>query len=212
MSPANSRSPVFPKRTFRNMVLPHTLWLVPLTPMMDDRSLHMKNFSNAGGINHIHARKIDVFPCCVTITVTKHWNNLKLLEWQIVEYLEREIFYGFKMCFSVRTNIFRHFIGAIKLWNYYYYYYYYYCALCHCYHRPCRHCYVRCDHVTETSSSIKLPSVLTSKDTSNRSRRAVLPGVSHCLFVLSVLIRNIHKPFRNFIFLWYLSRWLLSYF
>jgi hypothetical protein len=35
-----------------------------------------------------------------------------------------------------------------------------------------------------------LLSVLTSKDTSSRSRRAVLPEVSHCLFVLSVLINQ----------------------
>jgi len=62
-------------------------------------------------------------------------------------------------------------------------YYYYYCAYYHCYHRPYRHCYVRYAHVTEASSSIKLPIVLTSEDTSNRSRSAVLPGVSHCLFV-----------------------------
>jgi len=118
MSPANSRSPVFPIRTSRNVVLIHALWLVPLTPLMDDRSLYMKNFSNAGGINHIHAKKkLTCFHAVFTITVRKHWNNLKLLEWQIGEYFERGRFYGFKVCFSVRTNIFRHFIGAIKLWN-----------------------------------------------------------------------------------------------
>jgi hypothetical protein len=172
MSSANSRNTVFPIKTLRNMVLPYMLWSVPLTHMMDDRSLYMTNFCIAGVINYIHAKKMDMFAC--TVTVRKHWNNLKMLEWQsIVEYFDRGSFLTGLKCVSLCVLIFSDITFAeIKLWNYYYYY-------CHCYYRH----YVRCDHFTEPSSSIKSLSVLTSKDTSSHSRRAVLPEVSHCLFV-----------------------------
>ena len=84
-------------------------------------------------------------------------------------------------CVSLCLLIFSDITFAVKkLWNYYCCCWC--CAYYHCYHRPCRHCYVRCDHVIEPSISIKSMSVLTSKDISSRSRRAMLPGVSLCLF------------------------------
>ena len=72
MSPANSSNPVFLKRIFQQHgFAQHPV--ISASNLHDGRQITLyEEFPHAGGINRIHTRKTDVFPCCVTIIVRKH--------------------------------------------------------------------------------------------------------------------------------------------